>query len=250
MPMRVSGDTSRAGDPHSATDQLDPGDDDDDYDYDDDDVVYYEESTGWRWVAGVAGAVLVLAVIGTFVILRGGDTATTTGRIQPSAPAPVPARPSATTPQPVATTPSTSAPVETVTTVTPTATTPAGAAPPPTPDVDQRTITYIISGTRQPGDFVTVTYIDGTDAANRLRRHAAVDQDRHARRRRHAAEIGDGRQSREPPQLLDHRWERASGRRPALQHHRDDLQPLSAAMPARARPSVRRACAAARRRSR
>ncbi len=156
--MRVSGDTSRAGDPHSATDQLDPDDDDDDG------VVYYEESTGWRWVAGVAGAVLVLAVIGTFVILRGGDTATTTGRIQPSAPAPVPARPSATTPQPAATTPSTSAPVETVTTVTPTATTPTGAAPPPTPDVDQRTITYIISGTRQPGDFVTVTYIDGTGA--------------------------------------------------------------------------------------
>ena len=107
---------------------------------------------------------LVLAVIGTFVILRGGDTATTTGRIQPSAPAPVPARPSATTPQPVATTPSTSAPAETVTTVTPTATTPTEAAPPPTPDVDQRTITYIISGTRQPGDFVTVTYLDGTGA--------------------------------------------------------------------------------------
>lgn len=160
--MRVSGDTSRAGDPHSATDQLEPRDDDD-YD-DEDDVVYYEESTGWRWVAGVAGAVLVLAVIGTFVILRGGDTATTTGRIQPSAPAPVPARPSATTPQPVATTPSTSAPAETVTTVTPTATTPTEAAPPPTPDVDQRTITYIISGTRQPGDFVTVTYLDGTGA--------------------------------------------------------------------------------------
>ncbi len=164
--MRVSGDTSRAGYPRSATDQLDPPDDYDDHDdYDDDDgVVYYEESTGWRWVAGVAGAVLVLAVIGTFVILRGGDTATTTGRIQPSAPAPVPARPSATTPQPAATTPSTSPPVETVTTVTPTATTPTEAAPPPTPDVDQRTITYVISGTRQPGDFVTVTYIDGTGA--------------------------------------------------------------------------------------
>ena len=27
--MRVSGDTSRAGDPHSATDQLEPRDDDD-----------------------------------------------------------------------------------------------------------------------------------------------------------------------------------------------------------------------------
>ena len=164
--MRVSGDTSRAGDPYAATDQLDPGDDDYDYDYDDDDddVVYYEDSARWRWVAGVAGAVLVLAVIGTVVIVRGGDSATTTARIQPSAPAPVVARPSATTPRPAATTPSTSLLPETVTTVTPSATTPTGAAPPPTPDVDQRTITYTISGTRQPGDFVTVTYIDGTGA--------------------------------------------------------------------------------------
>ena len=165
--MRVSGDTSRAGHPYAATDQLDPGDDNyfnNDDDDDDDDVVYYEDSTRWRWVAGVAGAVLVLAVIGTVVIVRGGDSATTTARIQPSAPAPVVAGPSATTPRPAATTPSTSLLPETVTTVTPSATTPTGAAPPPTPDVDQRTITYTISGTRQPGDFVTVTYIDGTGA--------------------------------------------------------------------------------------
>jgi hypothetical protein len=177
--MRVSGDTSRAGDPsrardpYTATDQLDPGDDDNDndnygndlyddnlYDDYDDGVVYYEDSTRWRWVAGVAGAVLVLAVIGTVVIVRGGDSATTTARIQP----PAVARPSATTPRPAATTPSTSLPPETVTTVTPSATTPTVAAPPPTPYVDQRTITYTISGTRQPGDFVTVTYIDGTGA--------------------------------------------------------------------------------------
>ena len=162
--MRVSGDTSRAGHPYAATDQLDPGDDDydDDDDYDVDGVVYHEDSARWWWVAGVAGAVLVLAGIGTVVIVRGGDSATTTARIQPSAPAV--ARPSATTPRPAATTPSTSLLPETVTTVTPSASTPTEAAPPPTPDVDQRTITYTISGTRQPGDFVTVTYIDGTGA--------------------------------------------------------------------------------------
>jgi Mycobacterium membrane protein len=173
--MRVSGDTSRAGDPYTTTDQRDPGDDgyghdgyadyhDTDYHADYDDVVYYEDSTHWRWVAGIAGAVLVLAVIGTVVILRGGDSATTTGRIQPSAPAPVVVRPSTTAPRPAATTPSTSLPPETMTTVTPSATTPTEAAPPPTHDVAQRTITYTISGTRQPGDFVTVTYIDGTGA--------------------------------------------------------------------------------------
>ena len=174
--MRVSGDTSRTGDPYTTTDQLDPGDDHyaddgyadyhdaDDPDADYDDVVYYEDSGRWRWIAGVAGAVLVLAVIGTVVILRGGDSATTTGRIQPSTPAPVIARPSATTPRPAATTPSTSLPPETMTTVTPSASTPPETAAPPAPEVDQRTITYIISGTRQPGDFVTVTYIDGTGA--------------------------------------------------------------------------------------
>lgn len=159
--MRVSGDTSRAGDPYTATGQPDPRDDD--YaDYAD--VVYYQDSTRWRWVAGLAGAVLVLAVIGTVVILRGGGSATTTMRIRPSAPAPVVTRPSATTPPPAATTPGASLPPETVTTVAPSATTPTEAAPPPTPDAEQRTITYIVSGTRQPGDFVAVTYIDGTGA--------------------------------------------------------------------------------------
>jgi hypothetical protein len=171
--MRVSGDTSRAGDALDAGDDDYHDDNDNDNDYsgndlyadhlyedNDDGVVYYEDSTRWRWVAGVAGAVLVLAVIGTVVIVRGGDSATTTARIQP----PAVARPSATTPRPAATTPSTSLPPETVTTVTPSATTPTVAAPPPTPHVDQRTITYTISGTRQPGDFVTVTYIDGTGA--------------------------------------------------------------------------------------
>ena len=114
-------------------------------------------------MAAVAGIVLVLAVIGTFVILRGGDTATTTGRIAPSTSAPVLTRPSTTTPRPAATTPSTSLAPETVTTVTPTGTSPTAAAPPPTTsDGDPRTVTYLVSGTQQPGDIVTVTYIDGT----------------------------------------------------------------------------------------
>jgi hypothetical protein len=108
--------------------------------------------------------VFVLAVIGTFVILRGGDTATTTGRIAPSTPAPVATRPSATTARPAPATPSTSLSPETVTTVTPTATSPTEAAPAPSPTVDPRTVTYIVSGTQQPGDIVTVTYIDGTGA--------------------------------------------------------------------------------------
>lgn len=158
MTRHYSGGMSRAGDSHTATDQLDPDDQYEDYDdYVDDDVVYYEDSSRWRWIAAVATAVLVLAVIGTFVILRGGDSATTTGRIAPSTSVPVPTRPSATTP-------STSLAPETVTTVTPTATSPTEAAPPPSPAVDPRTVTYTVSGTQQPGDIVTVTYVDGTGA--------------------------------------------------------------------------------------
>jgi hypothetical protein len=170
--MRVSDDVSRAGGGYRATDQLGPrdadqydNDYDNDYDdeYDDGDVVYYEESTRWRWIAAVAGAVLVLAIIGTVVILRGGDSATTTGRIQPSLAAPTGTRSSAKPAPPVATTPRTSLPPETMTTVTPSATTPTETLPPP-PGIDPRTITYSVSGTRQPGDFVTVTYIDGNGA--------------------------------------------------------------------------------------
>ncbi len=152
---------------YTPTEQLDPADDNEDYDdHDDyDDIVYYEDSSRWRWVAALAGAVLVLAVIGTFVILRGGDTATTTGRIAPSVSAPVVTPPSATTrppaaTKPSATTPSTSLAPETVTTLSPSTTTSTGPAPPATSQADPRTITYTVSGARQPGDIVTVTYFD------------------------------------------------------------------------------------------
>jgi len=164
MTWQYSGGRPRAGDSHAATDQLDPDDRVEDYDDDyNDGVVYYDDSSRWRWVAAVAGIVLVLAVIGAFVILRGGDTATTTGRIAPSTSAPVATRPSTTPPRPAATTPSTPLAPETVTTVTPTATSPTQTAPPPTTsESDPRTVTYVVSGTQQPGDIVTVTYIDGT----------------------------------------------------------------------------------------
>lgn len=152
---------------YTPTEQLDRAEDDDDYDGydDDDDVVYYEDSSRWRWIAAIAGTVLVLAVIGTSMILRGGDSATTTGRVAPSLSAPTITPSSATTQPPVvtkppATTPSTSLAPETVTTLTPSATTSTEAAPSPTPGVDPRTITYTVSGTRQPGDIVTVTYFD------------------------------------------------------------------------------------------
>jgi Mycobacterium membrane protein len=157
MTWHYSGDGARAGDSYTATGQLDP----DDYEDDNlEEVVYYEDSTRWRWAAALAGAVLVLAVIGTVVIVRGGDSASTTARITPSGSMPTLTQPVSTKPPPVASTPNSSLPPETVTTVTPSATTVTEAPPRTAPQTDPRTITYTVSGTRQPGDIVTVTYLD------------------------------------------------------------------------------------------
>lgn len=169
MTWQNSGNTSRAGDPYTATAQLDP---DERYgDPGDDQVVYYEESTGWRWVAAGAAVVLILAVIGTIIIVRSGDDTSTTGRVVPSRSAPIVTPPVSGPPPPVATTtsplpspsPSPSLSPETVTTLTPSATA-STEAPPTTSETVAGTFTYTVSGTRRPGDFVTVTFIDGTGA--------------------------------------------------------------------------------------
>jgi hypothetical protein len=136
-------------------------------DYDAEYVDYHGEwadSRRWRWVAGVAAAVLVSAVIATVVILNGGDTNSTVATVVPSASRP------AFTPPPPTTRPSGALPPETVTTLTPSAS-PRTAAPapetstpatnpPPETAPNPRTIVYSVSGTRLPGDLVSVTYTD------------------------------------------------------------------------------------------
>jgi hypothetical protein len=126
-------------------------------DYDD----YEPIDRRWIWVAGVAGAILLVAVICTVVILGGGDSGSVSTTIAPS----TTTRPAATTSAPpAATTPSSAPPAaplppETVTTVTPTASAPPSAAPTeaaPSP----HTITYTVTGSRQLIDLVTVIYTD------------------------------------------------------------------------------------------
>jgi hypothetical protein len=163
MTLHYPGNTSRAGESYAAAGRPDSDDDYDDYGDDHDEVVYYEDSTRWRWVAAGAGAVLILAVIGTIVIVSGGDSASTTGRIAPSGSAPAVTPPVSSRQPPAATTTTTSPSPETVRTLTSSATTPTQAATAP-PEADQPTIIYTVSGTRQPGDIVTVTYIDGSGA--------------------------------------------------------------------------------------
>jgi hypothetical protein len=121
----------------------------------------------WIWIAGVAGAILLVAVICTVVILGGGDSGSVSTTVVP----PATTQPAATTSAPpVATTPSAlppaaSLPPETMTTVTPSASAPptaapTGAATAPAPN----TITYRVTGNRNLIDLVTVIYTDAQGA--------------------------------------------------------------------------------------
>jgi hypothetical protein len=121
----------------------------------------------WIWIAGVAGAILLVAVICTVVILGGGDSGSVSTTIAPPATTPSAATTSA---PPVTTTPSAlppaaSLPPETVTTVTPSASAPPTNAPTvaataPAPN----TITYRVTGNRNLIDLVTVIYTDAQGA--------------------------------------------------------------------------------------
>jgi hypothetical protein len=136
-------------------------------DYDDyDDYDDYEPiDRRWIWIAGVAGAILLVAVICTAVILGGGDSGSISTTVAPPTTS---QQAAATTSAPAATTPSAPPPAaalppETVTTVTPTASAPPPEAPPeaaPPPAPAPSTITYTVTGNRQLIDLVTVIYTD------------------------------------------------------------------------------------------
>ncbi|MDT5190406.1 MAG: hypothetical protein QOI28_2657 [Mycobacterium sp.] len=163
----AGGYASRADPTGSAeTEVLDDVEDFDDYDEDYDEYVDPIDRR-WIWVAGVAGAILLVAVICTVVILGGGDSGSVSKTVSPPAATTTSQAPTATAAPPVATS---RAPVpapgpltpETVTTVAPEPT--ASAEPAPTaPAVaapDPRTITYQVTGTRQLLDMITVIYTD------------------------------------------------------------------------------------------
>jgi hypothetical protein len=153
-------------------DDVDEFDHDLDYDADlDADYEDYDDYADpidrrWIWVAGVAGAILLVAVICTVVILGGGDSGSVSKTISPptatsAAPTTSAAPPAATSraavPPPAPLTP------ETVTTVAPSPTASAEPTAPPAPAAaapDPRTITYQVTGTRQLLDMITVIYTD------------------------------------------------------------------------------------------
>jgi hypothetical protein len=136
-------------------------------DYDDIEEYYEPIDRRWVWIAGVAGAILLVAVICTVVILGGGDSGSVSTTVVPptttSQPATTSAPPAATT---SAALPSAAPlPPETVTTVTPSESaapseTTTEARPAPAPN----TITYRVTGNRNLIDLVTVIYTDAQGA--------------------------------------------------------------------------------------
>lgn len=144
--------------PYEEYDGLEEYEDYDEYDYEPID-------RRWIWIAGVAGAILLVAVICTVVILGGGDSGSISTTVAPPTTS---QQAAATTSAPAATTPSARPPAaalppETVTTVTPTASAPPVVAPPeaaPPPVPAPNTVTYSVTGNRQLIDLVTVIYTD------------------------------------------------------------------------------------------
>jgi hypothetical protein len=154
--------TERIRSPYEETPEVEELEGLDEYAYDEDYDDYEPIDRRWIWVAGVAGAILLVAVLCTVVILGGGDSGSVSTTVNPT----TTAGPAATTSAPPATTtpappPAASLPPETVTTVTPSPTASAEpSAAPPEAVPSPRTITYTVTGNRQLIDLVTVIYTD------------------------------------------------------------------------------------------
>ncbi len=159
------------------------------YDYDD-----YDEPPGdeerraprWPWVVGVAAIVAAIAlVVSVSLLVTSNDTSklaapgtstTTTSagpptqdQITTTPPPPPPPPPTATETQTVTVTPSPPPPpAPAPSSAAPPATSTAAAPPPPesTTPAAPRQVTYTVTGTKAPGDIITVTYVD---AAGRSR---------------------------------------------------------------------------------
>jgi len=165
------------------------------YDYDD-----YDESSDddehaaprWPWIVGVAAIVAAIAlVVSVSLLVARTDTnklanpGTTTTPSTPPAqdeittttPPPPPPPPPPTTPPPpptatetqtVTVTPSPPPPPPPAPAPAPPPASPSAAAPPPPPPstpAGPRQVTYSVTGTKAPGDIISVTYVDASGRA-------------------------------------------------------------------------------------
>jgi hypothetical protein len=135
-----------------------------------DDIYEYEDPIDrrWIWVAGVAGAILLIAIICTVVILGGGDSGSVSKTI--AATTATTAQDAITTARPVMTSAAPPlAPIaplspETVTTVAPSPSATADPVPAVVPPASPKTVTYMVTGSRPLLDLVTVVYTDSQGA--------------------------------------------------------------------------------------
>jgi hypothetical protein len=138
-------------------------------DFYDDRGRYASADERWRPVAAIAAIVFVLAVIGTVVIINGGDSTSTSATVVPSGGATAPRLSAPPAP------PRKSLPPETVTTVTPPPKVSPSPTPTPTvippaavpsqpPDTASRTFVYRVTGTKGLLDLVTIVYTDAAGA--------------------------------------------------------------------------------------
>jgi Mycobacterium membrane protein len=152
------------------------------YDYDDYGESGHDEhgAPRWPWVVGVAAilAAIALVVSVSLLVIHTGTSNVANPSTSASTP-PVQDEITTTTPPPPSPPPSTETPTATETqtvTVTPSpspapapppATTTTAAAPPTTPATTTtlagpRQVTYSVTGTKAPGDIISVTYVDAS----------------------------------------------------------------------------------------
>lgn len=169
------------------------------YDYDSYDpateLVDQQPPPRWPWVVGVTAIVAAIALVASVAVLVTRDDQTSTlatpeTSTTTSAP-PVQDEITTTTPSPAPPPPPTSEappppppppPPETVTVTEPPPPAPAPGEPPPPPAppttappaptttrAGPRQVTYSVTGTKAPGDIITITYVDGNGNRRTLR---------------------------------------------------------------------------------
>lgn len=159
------------------------------YDYEDYDESGDEDERStarWPWVVGIAAIVAAIALVVSVSLLFARtdttklanpntttapstppmqDEITTTKPPPPPPPPPTtepPPPPTATETQTVTVTPSPAPPPPPAPAPAPPATSTAAAPPPPTTPAGPRQVTYSVTGTKAPGDIISVTYVDAS----------------------------------------------------------------------------------------